>query len=239
MNNHNLREILMKIQDRLSENDRKKLCFLLPQDEASLDGSISPIHSEHTNEQNINYLIEVFEAIQCDEAVKLLKGNFFFSIYIFIVLLHLEHINQTQSTMPPATIEDNEKFNLILVDKKNDCDNNNMLINSNNTNINPITVVLSNQSKHPLRSKRRHLLNILSIILAGLVIIDFIQITRLKINYENILNEQIKNKEIIEHLKNLLSNVNETIQQLTKRIDIYDQEQRMNNILIQIDDLLK
>ncbi len=75
----------MKIQDRLSDNDRKKLCFLLPQDEASLDGSISPIHPEHTNEQNINYLIEVFEAIQCDEAVKLLKGNFFFSIYISLV----------------------------------------------------------------------------------------------------------------------------------------------------------
>jgi hypothetical protein len=150
--------------------------------------------------------------------------------------------------MPPVTIQDDEKFNLILADKKIYSDNNNMLINSNNTNIHPVTVVLGSQSKYPLRSKRRHLLDIsltthkcflLLIILSGLVIISFIEVTRLKMNYKNIINEQIKTKEIIEYLKNFLSNVNQTIQQLANRVEIYDQEKRMNNILIQIDNLLK
>jgi hypothetical protein len=149
--------------------------------------------------------------------------------------------------MPPVNIQDDEKLNLILADKKIYSDNNNMLINSNNTNIHPVTVVLGSQSKYPLRSKRRHLLDIsltthkclLLLILSGLVIISFIEVTQLKMNYKNIINEQIKTKEIIEYLKNFVSNVNQTIQQLANRVEIYNQEKRMNNILIQIDNLLK
>jgi hypothetical protein len=82
MNNHDLREILMKIQDRLSDNDRKQLYFLLHQDKASLDDTLCPTHPDHINEENITYLIKLFETIQCHEAVQLLNGNFFFSIYI-------------------------------------------------------------------------------------------------------------------------------------------------------------
>jgi ABC-type enterobactin transport system permease subunit len=102
-----------------------------------------------------------------------------------------------------------------LLNQKNDCNNNNILINSNNTNINSVTVVVGNQSKFPLRWKRRQLINclllfiILSIILLGLVIIGSLQINRLKMNCE-----QIKN-------------LNQTIQQLTNKVERLNKEQRI------------
>ncbi len=132
----------------------------------------------------------------------------------------------------------NRKFHLVRIDQKNCYDNNNILINSNNTNINSITVVFDSQSKFPFQSKKRHLLNkssliqkcfllliILSIILAGLVIISFIQFTRLRINYDYIVDEQIKNQEMVQRLENLQSDVNQTFQQLANKVERLNKEQ--------------
>jgi len=113
MNNHDLRAILIKIQDQLSDDDRKRLCSFLSQDDSSLDGALHPIDSlidpDKINKQNITDLIEILEKIQCVEGVKLLKGNFFYSIYLSLVLVHLEYINQTQSIIPIIIIQDDEK----------------------------------------------------------------------------------------------------------------------------------
>jgi hypothetical protein len=72
MNNHDLRTILSRIHDRLSENDRRRLNFILGQDDSIQ--SQSPDDSDN----NMNYLIKLFEEIHCDEGVKLLKGNISF-----------------------------------------------------------------------------------------------------------------------------------------------------------------
>lgn len=127
-----------------------------------------------------------------------------------------------------------KKFNLVLTNQKNCYDNNKTLINSNNTTITPVTVILGDQSKFPLRSKRRYLFNtssmtqkclllfiILSIILTGLVIIGFIRIMQLKMNYDYTANEQIKNDEIIQRLSRVELNINRTVQHLANR-DICD-----------------
>jgi hypothetical protein len=113
MNNHDLRAILIKIQDQLSDDDRKRFCSFFSQDDSSLDGSLRPIDSltdlDKINKQNITDLIEILEKIQCVEGVKLLKGLFFYSIYLSLVLVHLEYINQTQSIIPIIIIQDDEE----------------------------------------------------------------------------------------------------------------------------------
>jgi hypothetical protein len=109
--------------------------------------------------------------------------------------------------------------------------------NSNNTNINPVTVVFTNYTQYPLQLNRKRLFNLssrtqkclllfvlLSIILTGVVIGCCFRIVQLRMKYDIILKEQAKNKEILRYLKydsyeqlnTLLSKCNQTIQQPTK-----------------------
>ncbi len=91
MNNHHLRAIILKLQDRLSDNDRKRLHFFLGndvprriRDDQSLSGTLSLMESlfdqDKINEQDFTFLINAFDEIQCTDAVKLLKGYFRFRI---------------------------------------------------------------------------------------------------------------------------------------------------------------
>ncbi len=90
MDNHHLRSIILKLQDRLSDNDRKRLHFFLANDvprrigdDNTLNGTLNLMQSlfdqEKISEQDFTFLIDVFTQIQCRDAVKLLKGRFFFS----------------------------------------------------------------------------------------------------------------------------------------------------------------
>ncbi len=87
MDKHDFRAIILKLEDRLSENDRTRLHFFLrddaPQryiDDLSLGGTLNLIDSlidqDLINENNFNFLIDAFYTIQCFDAVKLLKGTF-------------------------------------------------------------------------------------------------------------------------------------------------------------------
>ena len=90
--NH-LREVLVKVQDCLSNDDRQRLHFFLGEnvprrirDDTSLSGTLSLIESlfeqDKINEQDCTFLINAFRVIQCHDAVQLLKG-FLFSIFEF------------------------------------------------------------------------------------------------------------------------------------------------------------
>jgi hypothetical protein len=121
------------------------------------------------------------------------------------------------------------RFYLVLIDRKNYCTKNNFTVNNNNnTNVNPITVVLSNQPKYYSKSKRKYLFKIipitkkctliftlLFIILAGLVLYGSIWIVHLRVKYRNCLNKQVKNTEVIQNLKDIISlnNANEANKQ--------------------------
>ena len=85
MNGHQLRGILLKIQDFLSDDDRKRLHFLFGdevprriRDDPSLGGTLSLMESlfdqDIINEEDFTFLIQAFEAIHCIDAAKLLKG---------------------------------------------------------------------------------------------------------------------------------------------------------------------
>lgn len=81
MNNQDLRTILINIQDHLSDNDRKRLGFFFSKDNAlrPLESLIDP---DKISEEQMTYLMKIFDENQCVEAVKLLKGNLFYSIYL-------------------------------------------------------------------------------------------------------------------------------------------------------------
>jgi hypothetical protein len=98
MDNHHLRAIIIKLQDRLSDNDRKRLHFFLGndvprriRDDPSLGGTLCLMESlfdqDKINEQDFTFLINAFDEIQCIDAVKLLRGKFYFSIYMLLCLV--------------------------------------------------------------------------------------------------------------------------------------------------------
>jgi hypothetical protein len=87
MDTHQFRAILLKLQDRLSDNDRKRLHFFFGndvprriRDDPSLGGTLSLMESlfdqDKINEQDFTFLIKAFDEIQCRDAVKVLRGEF-------------------------------------------------------------------------------------------------------------------------------------------------------------------
>ena len=87
MDSHHLRAIILKLQDRLSDDDRKRLHFFLGndvprriRDDPTLTGTLSLMESlfdqDKINEQDFTFLINAFDEIQCLDAVKLLRGKF-------------------------------------------------------------------------------------------------------------------------------------------------------------------
>jgi hypothetical protein len=268
MHNRHLRAIILRLQDRLSDNDRKRLHFFLGndvprriRDDQSLGGTLSLMESlfdqDKINEQDFNFLINAFDEIQCIDAVKLLRGHFLFRINIELFHLHLEHMKQMQSTginqsvqslasIMPIMVEqlindqDDDKYsmqnskyqpldkkfqnsisNLVIINQKNSSGKNNIMVNNNNTNINPVTVMIDNQTISPSRSKRKQLSNtswitskcllrfiLLLIIAFGIVI----SVCIYQIYHKKMQDQQI------EQLNILRSEDNQTIQRLNNRL---------------------
>jgi hypothetical protein len=82
------RALLVKLQDCLSDNDRRRLHFIVGdtiprhlRDDPTLGGTLSLLESlfdqAKISEQDFDYLIHAFNEIHCYAAVKRLKGFFF------------------------------------------------------------------------------------------------------------------------------------------------------------------
>jgi hypothetical protein len=93
MNTRRLRAILLNLQDRLSDNDRKRLHFFLGndvprriRDDPSLSGTLCLMESlfdqDKINDEDFTFLINAFDEIQCLDAVNLLRGNSFYQISV-------------------------------------------------------------------------------------------------------------------------------------------------------------
>ncbi|CAF0787497.1 unnamed protein product [Adineta ricciae] len=85
MDSVRLRAIILNLQDRLSNDDRKRLHFYLGndvprriRDDPTLDGTLDLMDSlfdqDNINEHDFSYLIEAFDHIRCFDAAKLLKN---------------------------------------------------------------------------------------------------------------------------------------------------------------------
>jgi hypothetical protein len=82
-----LRGILLKLQNRLSEDDRLRLHFFFGNyapkkitSDLTLRGTLNLMdylfQQDQIDEQNFTFLINTFDEIQCNDAAKLLRGNF-------------------------------------------------------------------------------------------------------------------------------------------------------------------
>ena len=98
MDNARLRAIILNLQDRLSNDDRKRLHFYLGndvprriRDDPTLGGTLNLMDSlfdqDKINEEDFSYLIEVFDQIRCFDAAKVLKGQFSFVAVIDLLFL--------------------------------------------------------------------------------------------------------------------------------------------------------
>jgi hypothetical protein len=83
----------LKLQDRLSDDDRKCLHFFLGndvprriRDDPSLGGTLRLMESlfdqDKINKQDFTFLINACDEIRCIDAVKLLRDNFFYWIHV-------------------------------------------------------------------------------------------------------------------------------------------------------------
>ena len=93
MNKHRLRSVLLKLDARLTEDDRQRFHFFMGnnvprriRDDKSLNGTLSLLESlfdrDIINERDFTFLIDAFEEIECFDAAKLLRGFFFSFPYI-------------------------------------------------------------------------------------------------------------------------------------------------------------
>ena len=87
------RALLIKLQDNLSDNDRRRLHFILGdtiprqlRDDPTLGGTLSLLESlfdqAKISEQDFDYLIQAFREIPCYDGVRRLEGisiHFYFS----------------------------------------------------------------------------------------------------------------------------------------------------------------
>ncbi|CAF1226498.1 unnamed protein product [Adineta steineri] len=81
MDNYRFRAAILKLQDRLSNDDRKRLQFYLGngvprriQDDPTLSLMDFLFYQDKVNDKDITFLINAFDEIQCIDAVKLLRG---------------------------------------------------------------------------------------------------------------------------------------------------------------------
>lgn len=86
MEDQQLREVILKLQNCLSDNDRQRLHFFLAnhipraiRDDLTLNGTLKLMQAlfdqDKINEEDVTFLIKAFHAIQCFDAVKILNGN--------------------------------------------------------------------------------------------------------------------------------------------------------------------
>ena len=89
MDNVRLRAIILNLQDRLSNDDRKRLHFYLGndvprriRDDPTLGGTLNLMDSlfdqDKINDEDFSYLIEAFDQIRCFDAARQLKGQLIF-----------------------------------------------------------------------------------------------------------------------------------------------------------------
>lgn len=87
-NQKNLRVLLLKLQDRLTDDDRRRLHFFFGddvprriRDDPSLGGTLSLLESlfeqDKINEKDFSSLIRAFDEIKCYEAANLLRSKIY------------------------------------------------------------------------------------------------------------------------------------------------------------------
>ncbi|CAF4335228.1 unnamed protein product [Rotaria socialis] len=217
MNAHDLRSILLKLQNRLKDDDRKRLHFFFGndvprriRDDPSLGGTLSLMESlfdqDKINEEDFPFLIHAFEAIQCIDAAKILRAE--------IMPITIKQIFDDQD-------DDKYKYGVqcSFVPKKIIYENDTVMNDSNDKSIDAITTTTDNKTALHLQSKWKPVFSVTLIIWICLfiffviLIIIFGAVSGIYLHrtlqnnsqlQENILAKKEKSNETIQRLANEL-----------------------------------
>ncbi|CAF3974863.1 unnamed protein product [Rotaria sordida] len=242
MDKNHLRGIILKLQDCLSDNDRQRLHFFLGdtvprqiRDDQTLNGTLRLMESlfdqDKINERDVTFLINTFNAIQCNDAVKILNEHM-----KRMQSNWLHKSTQSISPMIPSFIDqvimDQEDKNSTQTffhnQKKKNSSQNHKIINSNNTNINPLTITIDNKKILSSSSKQNQsfyislitnkyflLILLLFLIAFGILItLFFIKIKEInqlkntgKVKDDLFGEQQRKNNQTVEKLNNRINEI--------------------------------
>ncbi|CAF1537025.1 unnamed protein product [Adineta ricciae] len=164
MDNIRLRSIILKLQDRLSNDDRKRLHFYLGndvprriRDDPTLGGTLNLMDSlfdqDIINEKDFTYLIRAFDDIHCFDAVKLLKEHFnqnredILNQSVQSLSLIMPHIFETLEA-------DQEEDKADYIPLQNLTNNHDIIINNQLKNRNNSQEILFRKSKRKILSKK-------------------------------------------------------------------------------------
>ncbi|CAF3849033.1 unnamed protein product [Rotaria magnacalcarata] len=175
MNAHRLRAILLKLQDRLTDDDRKRLHFFFGndvprriRDDPSLGGTLSLMEflfdQDKINEEDFTFLINAFEAIQCVDAAKLLREHMR-QIKPSEIKPSMKSLVEILPITMKELFDDQEddkygmEFLFLPETNANEDNNNTAIIDKDDKNINSITTPTDDQTRLPLQSKWKPVFN--------------------------------------------------------------------------------
>ncbi|CAF1127896.1 unnamed protein product [Adineta ricciae] len=192
MTSYELRSVLLKTQDCLSDDDRKRLhfffCHDVPrrlQDDLTVNGTLSLLETLFTqnkiNEQDLTLLIAAFENIKCFDAVKLLKDY----------MAKLQEPQATDTLMPFLAEHSDKRVKTNHLISLNKYGNNNIQINHTTTNINPSTVNVQQYLKSRLSKQTTQFLLTFSFLLnIGLVVAMVLCVIKMYHDRKELVNAQ-------------------------------------------------
>ncbi|CAF2078769.1 unnamed protein product [Rotaria magnacalcarata] len=246
MNAHDLRAILLKLQDRLKDDDRKRLHFFFGndvprriRDDPSLGGTLSLMESlfdqDKINEEDFTFLIHAFEAIQCVDAAKLLREHM-----RQIKSSEIKKSMQSLAEIMPITMkqifddQDDDKYgvqcheSLVFFPEKDIYENNTVMNDTNDKSVDAITTTKDDMTTLPLQSKRKPVFSVTLIIWICLVIFFVILIIIFGAVSGIYLRRALQNNaQLKENILAEIKKSNETIQRLINELKYI---QRVKNI---------
>ncbi|CAF0839159.1 unnamed protein product [Adineta ricciae] len=216
MNKHRLRSVLLKLDARLTEDDRQRFHFFMGnnvprriRDDKSLNGTLSLLESlfdrDIINERDFTFLIDAFEEIECFDAAKLLREH-----RAILQSLGSRHsVQSLVSIMPPVrdgllssviNDQDNEKDGIVIF---------NQLFNT------PLTNLQNNHNTTNVRTENEG---------AEVTLLNNREKSSSSVVLATLLSLVIKKNNQISHFEQQTSQVKQQISQFEQRIAQYAQQ---------------
>ncbi|CAF1180626.1 unnamed protein product [Adineta ricciae] len=239
MNKHRLRSVLLKLDARLTDDDRQRFHFFMGnnvprriRDDKSLNGTLSLLESlfdrDIINERDFTFLIDAFEEIECFDAAKLLREH-----RAILQSLGSRHsVQSLVSIMPPIrdgllssviNDQDNENDGIVIFNQLFNTPLTNLQNNHNTTNVRieneGAEVTLLNNREKSSSSSQFSLANLLSRHIYILLVICVLLVV-----LATLITLVIKKNNQISHFEQQTSQVKQQISQFEQRIAQYTQQ---------------
>lgn len=233
MDKSQLRDLILKLQDRLSDNDRKRLHFyfdnIVPRrisDDTTYEGTLRLMQvlfdQNVINDQNCTCLIEAYKKINFVEGYNALIE------YRRQIKFKQSNPNRTlvrlhEEIFEDQDIEEDKSATQLLVAQVNNISQSNQIIDSQHTSINPVTINFENKPIYSPKLSKTQLSSLVSRInkffLYSIFLLIAIVIILSGLLIMNIGKYMILNKEVLRNL----TEIHQKYPDPLNRLDQFDQ----------------